>query len=490
MGKSDRSSLRRRAIGDLRAFVEIAEKQGDLMHVEGADPDREIGAIYELSLEHLYPPTLLFSNMKGCDPTCRIVMNVRTSKFMVGNLDMEAVREARRRGARKSVDPIEPRLVNTGPVLENVVAGDAVDIYKFPAPIWHADDGGPYLGTECLIITKDPDSDWVNVGTYRVEMHDKKTITIFIEPGKHGDMIRRKYWERGKHCPFVVSFGQAPVLGGVSRVAFAPGVSELAQAGGQLGRPIDIVKGQLTGLPIPADAEVVFEGYMPPLAEDSREEGPFGEWPGYYTSGKRPEPVVRVERIYHRNNPIIIGQPPVRPTLPGRHTHIAGSAALWDALEAAGVPGVEGVWKMSAAGTRFANVIALRQQFAGHAKMAGLVATGAGPAAYMGRMTIIVDDDIDITNDREVLWALATRWDPRTQTDIIDGCWSGHLDPTIPAAKRESGDITNSRIIIYAVRPYHWKDEFPRVNAIAKDYAEEVREKWQEQLPFLAKPKR
>jgi len=122
--------------------------------------------------------------------------------------------------------------------------------------------------------------------------------------------------------------------------------------------------------------------------------------------------------------------------------------------------------------------------------MAGLVATGAGPAAYMGRMTIIVDDDIDITSEAEVMWALATRWDPKTQTDIIDGCWSGHLDPTIPPAKREAQDITNSRIIIYAVRPYHWRDEFPKVNAIDKDYAQAVRERWQGKLPFLARSKR
>lgn len=490
MDSNERLTLRRKAIGDLRAFVDIVEKEGNLVHIEGADPDKEIGAIYELSLEHLYPPTLLFSKMKGCDPANRIIMNVRTSKFMVGNLDMDAVRDARKRAARKSVEPIEPRLVNTGPVLENVIAGDNIDIFKFPAPIWHADDGGPYLGTECLVITKDPDSDWVNVGTYRVQMQDKKTVTIFIEPGKHGDIIRRKYWERGEHCPFVVTFGQAPVLGGVSRVTFGTGVSEFAQAGGQLGRPIDIVKGQVTGIPIPADAEVAFEGFMPPVEEDSRMEGPFGEWPGYYSSGSRPEPVLRIERIYHRNNPIVIGQPPVRPVLAGRHTHIAGCAALWDSLEAAGVPGVEGVWKMSAGGTRFANVIAIRQQHAGHAKMAGLVATGAGTASYMGRITIIVDEDIDITNDKEVMWALATRWDPRTQTDIVDGCYTGHIDPVLSPDKRESGDLTSSRIIIYAVRPYHWKDDFPKVNKIEKAYAEEVRAKWQEKLPFLAKPKR
>jgi 4-hydroxy-3-polyprenylbenzoate decarboxylase len=118
--------------------------------------------------------------------------------------------------------------------------------------------------------------------------------------------------------------------------------------------------------------------------------------------------------------------------------------------------------------------------------MAGLVAAGCG-GSYMNRMVIVVDADIDITNPAEVMWALATRWDPRSQTDIIDGCWSGHIDPRLSPQERERGDITTSRMIIYAVRPFHWKDQFPRVNAIAPDYAEAIRRKWAGQLPFLKK---
>jgi 4-hydroxy-3-polyprenylbenzoate decarboxylase len=80
---------------------------------------------------------------------------------------------------------------------------------------------------------------------------------------------------------------------------------------------------------------------------------------------------------------------------------------------------------------------------------------------------------------------MATRWDPKTQSDIIDGCWTGHIDPMLTAEKRDGGDITNSRIIIYAVRPFHWKDEFPKVNLIEPEYAESVRRKWLNELKFL-----
>ena len=152
----------------------------------------------------------------------------------------------------------------------------------------------------------------------------------------------------------------------------------------------------LTGLPIPADAEVAFEGFMPPPSEETRLEGPFAEWPGYYTTEAHPEPIVRVGAVYHRNDLIVIGQPPAKPTFPGRQPSLTQMATLWDALEGAGVPGIKGVWKPTGGGSSFINVVSITQLHAGHAKMAGLVATGAGPAAYLGRITIVVDEDIKI----------------------------------------------------------------------------------------------
>lgn len=474
------------ADGDLREFIRLTEQTGELVRVSGADPNLEVGALYELSLEQDEPPVLLFDNLKGCSPGYRIVVNTRTAQIFTEGRGLEAVKAYRERRRRVGTpQPIPPEQIETGPVCQNILVGDQVNVLKFPRIRWHEQDGGEYIGTECLVVTKDPDSDWVNVGSYRVQVQDEKTISVFIEHGKHGDVIRRKYWERGQSCPMLVSAGQAPILGRLAGNASKPGESEMATAGGRLGHAIRVVQGQITGLPIPADAELVFEGFMPPPEIESRAEGPFGEWPGYYASTSRPEPVLQVQAIYHRDDLIITGMPPAKPTLPGRQGYIPQSAGIWDALEAAGVPGIKGVWKMQGGGTRFITVIAIAQEHPGHAKMAGLVATGCGPAAYLGRLTVVVDDDIDITNPVEVLWAMATRWDPKTQTDIIDGCWTGHIDPILDPAKRESGDLTNSRMIIYAVRPYHWRHEFPAVNEVPRSYADQVREKWAPDLAFL-----
>lgn len=477
-------SMRQAAWGDLREFLDIARERGELVVVRGADPHLEMGALYELSLRKTYPPVLLFEEIKGYSPNFRVATNVRASPLLVGNLDLDAVRELRRQRQRGVKNSIPPQEVNFGPVLSNIQRDERVKVLGFPAPKWHPLDGGGYIGTECLIINKDPDSDWINVGTYRAMVQDDDTLSVFIEPGKHGDIIRRKYWERGQPCPIVVCVGQAPVLGNIAGSPSGQGVSELAQAGGRLGHPIRVVRGEVTGLPFPADAELVFEGFMPAPGVENRPEGPFAEWTGYYASGTRPEPVVKVRRVYHRDDLIVLGQPPAKPTYPGRQTNLISIAALWDALEAAGVAEIKGVWKLHGGGTRFINVISIRQVHPGHAKFAGMAAIGS-VGAFMGRINIVVDDDIDITDTAEVMWALATRWDPRTQTDIIDNCWTGNLDPTLTPEKRESGDLTNSRIVIYAVRPFHWKEEYPKVNQFEAAELEKVRVKWEKTLPFL-----
>ncbi len=483
------SDTRNAALADLRTFISLARERGELEIIRGADPYLEIGALYELSLRDRYPRTLLFDEILGYPAGYRVVVNVRFSRIFVGELSLDALRAYRKRGKWEG-QPIAPAIVPSGPIFSNVVTGKGINVRAFPAPHWHKEDGGNYIGTECLVITKDPDSDWVNVGTYRVQVQDERTLSVFIEDGKHGDLIRKKFWSRGEACPMVVVVGQAPVLGNVAGTASKYGVSELASAGGLIGRPIDVVLGEITKLPIPAAAEVAFEGFMPPLDQASRIEGPFAEWPGYYASTAHPDAVLDVKAIYHRDDPIITGQPPAKPTFPGRQPSLGGMAALWDAIEAAGLPGVTGVWKPDGGGVRFVNIIAVKQMYDGHAKSVGLVAAGAGPSAYLGRITIVVDDDIDITDPAEVTWALATRWDPKLQTDIIDGEWSGDIDPLISPEKRAAGDITSSRIIIYAVRPYRWKDQFPKVNAFAPDYLAEVERKWKGQLRFLTDPLR
>ena len=156
---SNRETIVLEALGDLRKTLEFAEEMGNVEYVDGADPDLEIGALYELSLEEDAPPVLIFRNIKGYPPGHRVVVNVRSSKvFDNGEVGLDRV-QVYRKHRRKKADPIPPAVVEDGPVLENVLEGTAIDVDAFPAPKWHEDDGGRYIGTECLVITRDPDSD-------------------------------------------------------------------------------------------------------------------------------------------------------------------------------------------------------------------------------------------------------------------------------------------------------------------------------------------
>src|SRR3954466_4535479 len=131
----------RAAWRDLRAFLDIAKERGELVVVKGADPHLEMGALYELSLRKTYPPVLLFEEIKGYPKNFRVATNVRTSPLLVGNLDLEAVRELRRQRQRGSKRSIPPHEVNYGPVLSNTQRDDQVNVLNFPAPKWHPSDG-------------------------------------------------------------------------------------------------------------------------------------------------------------------------------------------------------------------------------------------------------------------------------------------------------------------------------------------------------------
>lgn len=468
---------------DLRPFLRQLEELGELTRVEEADWDLEIGTITEL-LDEKEGPALLFDRIKGYPPGYRVVANLMSTPRRLaaalgihGKLShMEMVRSLKDKFS--ALKPTPPVHVRDGPVLENVHDQGAIDLFKFPAPRWHEHDGGRYLGTGDMVIMRDPRGGWVNVATYRMQVHDRDTLGLYIDPGHQGGIIRESYWAEGKSCPVAAVFGAHPLVWMPSFMALPWGVEEYNLAGALLGEPLQLVKGEYTGLPIPACAEIAIEGECPPPQVESREEGPFGEWPGYYGSGVRKEAVVKVKRLMHRDDPIILGSPPLRPPACGVPSYMTRSSNVWYELEKIGIPGIRGVWHMRAGGASFLNVISIEQKYAGHAKQVAMAAMSGVKGAYLGRFVIVVDEDIDPTNDEDVLWALATRCDPATSLEIIRDCWSTPLDPRMSPDQKAKGDFTNSRAILLATRPYHWRKDFPRVNRASDELRAVTLEKW------------
>ena len=326
---------------DLRDWLEIVDSFGELKKIDGVDWNLEMGTLAELLSRETKGgpvPAVLFDNVPGYPKGFRTLFAQNASfKRMALNLglpmdlsNLDLVRAFRQKLVTH--EPIKHKVVTKGPILENVDSGDKVNLLKFPVPFMHELDGGRFIGTACLVITKDPDEGWVNFGAYRGMVHDAKSMGLYISPGKHGSIQRAKYFERGKPCPVVISVGQDPVLFMVSGNEIDYGVSEFDYAGGLKGAPIEVIEGKSTGLPFAASAEIVIEGWMDPT--DRKTEGPFGEWTGYYASSSRPEPVVRVENVYYRNDPILCCARPGRPPSDYSIAKCMVKAALiWEQVE-------------------------------------------------------------------------------------------------------------------------------------------------------------
>jgi 4-hydroxy-3-polyprenylbenzoate decarboxylase len=272
-------------------------------------------------------------------------------------------------------------------------------------------------------------------------------------------------------------FGSDPLqfLASCTEVPF--GVSEFDWVGGVRGEPVQYIKGPVTGLPIPADAEIVVEGFA--TTNEMLVEGPFGEWTGYYGSASREEPVLHVEALYYRNNPILVGSPPGQPPdEQARYRAVLRTALMRDELDKAGIPDIVSLWLHEVGGSRLFTVVSIKQRYPGHARQVLHAAASVHSGAYSGRYVVVVDEDIDPANLEEVMWAICTRADPATDIDIIKRAWSTPLDPLITPDQRIRKDFTNTRGLIDATRPYEWRDQFPPMNVPSKEYREASFKRW------------
>ena len=200
---------RMEAAFDLRKFIDQVRSDGELEEIAGAHWNLEIGALTELFAEQVSTPALLFdehprlSQRFACVEQCVVLAAAPGAGAGGGAWSSAAFLLSWRLKRRLAeMKPLPPSEVKSAPVLQNMLAGSAVDIGKFPAPQWHEKDGGRYIGTFDAAIARDPDSGYVDVGTYRVQMHDQNTVGLWMIPGKHGNLIAQKYWSQGKTARF------------------------------------------------------------------------------------------------------------------------------------------------------------------------------------------------------------------------------------------------------------------------------------------------
>ena len=319
---------------DLDAWLEKVEALGELKRISAeVDPDLEAATItYLVGSEK--SPALLFENIKG-HPGHKALYNMigcNLSRFclMIGEEPvghpLEAVQILQRKLGRKMPPkevPPEQAICN-----QNIVEGDKIDIRMFPAQRMWPLDGGLYLGTGDAVVTKDPETGRINVGTYRMMIKGAREIGVYTSPGKDATIDREKWWKLGKPMPIAAAYGIDPLLFLVAATSLPKTECEYDYYSGINGAPIEVFTSDLTGLPLPARAEIILEGFLYP--DETFAEGPFGEFTGYYGRPSGATPYMRVERVRYRDNPTL--------TCALMADGAANEAGLfWAALRSAGI---------------------------------------------------------------------------------------------------------------------------------------------------------
>lgn len=483
------------AYEDLREWLACAEALGEVRTVRGASWQEDIGLAAEAVLRNDNGPCVVFDEVPGCPKGFRLLMNIFAGKrrnMTLGfpeHLSKSELSEAYRIAFLEKPRTIPHEIVEDGPVLANIMRGDDVDLFKFPAPIWHEKDGGRYIGTGTFSITRDPEENWLNAGAYRGQVHDRNSVGLLIAAGHHGDLHRQKYFARNEPMPIAMVLGADPLSFFYGGTEVPYGTFELDIVGGLRGRPVKMVRGEVTGLPFPANAEIVLEGYV--TKDRQMLEGPFGEWTGHYAGGAAMRSVIDVKAIYHRDDPILLGVPPMGagPDEMARYRAVLRSAMIKQNVTAAGVPDVQQVWSHEVGGSRLLHGISVKQRYPGHAVQAGHIAAQCGASAYASKYVIVVDEDVDVSNLDHLLWAMLTRSDPIESIQFIRGAWDSPADPRLPPDKRAVRDMTHSVAIIDACRPFHWRDKFPPTNSVSPEVARKARDRFGWLLDGLPQPK-
>ncbi|MBI4187030.1 MAG: UbiD family decarboxylase [Chloroflexi bacterium] len=462
---------------DLREFIDRLEKEGDIQRIEEeVDWNLEAGAIVRHSNERGLPAPF-FQKIKGYPESCKIfgspLATLRRLAIAMGMNPNASTRELQAEYLKAKKHPIKPVLVKDGPCKENIHTGDEVDLLEFPVPMVHEGDGGRFIGTWHLDVSKDPDSGWVNWGMYRHMIHNKNTIGIVADPYTHlGGVYTQKYEAINKPMEVAIAVGPEPILTFCATSPLPYGVSEVDIAGAIRGEPVELIGCETVDLAVPATSEIVIEGEMRPC--ERIDEGPFGEYTGYMAALRYPRPAIRVKAVTHRNNPILTM---TSMGIPVTDDHVIMSvslaAELYELLRGRGLP-VTGVSAFPET-CYLLVVVAVKVPFA---NVAWDIATviWASRCGNTIPYIIVVEDDTDPFNMSDVLFALATKCHPHRGIHTLEQTSAIGFEPWADRHEREY--LIGPKTYFDCTWPVDWEpSDIPKKASLNQIYPAEVRQK-------------
>lgn len=472
-------------IQDLRDFLDLLDEHEELQRIQAqVDWNLEMGAITRRCYD-LGTGAALFENVKGYPKGFRALgaplgtslrrghsLFARTA-LALGMRPVASPKEIMQTYLERKEKLIKPIFVNTGPCKENILRGDEVDVLKFPIPLIHGGDGGRYIGTWHTVITKDPDSSWVNWGMYRLMVHDRNTLGCLFPAQQHIGQMYQKYEAMNEPMPVAVVIGGQPVIPIVSCVMIPPHVSEVDVAGALQGAPIALVKCETVDLEVPASAEIVLEGEVLPY--ERMVEGPFGEYMGYEAGKSSPKPVMKIKAITYRNNPILPFSNMGMPVHEGQTaTALIKGAEIFGELKKMGIP-VKGVYCPPHAVGHMV-VVSTDVPFINFARRVAHAIWATKPGLFVYYI-VVVEADVDPTDMDQVLHAMTTKCHPVNGIHPVP-----HIPgfpvllPFLPPKERLSGDAAG--VIFDCTWPKDWPEESIPVKASFENlWPKELQEK-------------
>ena len=438
---------------DLRQFLSIVKEAGPDFYVDvkkPVNPHLEVCVLQEKLAKQgrfpvIYCPEVIGSKLPlvtdvfGSYEMLGVILGMEPKK----HTKYDILHEYRRREV--NLKPMEKVPPSKAPVKDVILRGKDVDLSLLPA-CFHAElDSGNYI-TIGAMICKDPETGILNAGVYRHEVKGKDKLGCMINPTNHGAFIARRYAQLEKPMEVVLFIGHHPAVILAALHKGSQDLNELELAGALLEEPLKVTSAETVDLPVPADAEIVIEGVIDP--RNMVTDGPFAEYSGYYGEGNKSCYLIQVTAISMRRDAIYHG-------LDAAHQehNLAGvlpaESFTYDVVKRI-VPTTKAVHLPAYAGCAFHVFISIEKQVPGQGKLAGLSAVTARDRS---KVAIVVDDDIDIYDEQEVWWAVATRVSGDKDITSIPDVTGAHLDPTgYDETRLKRGPLT-TRTVIDATKP-------------------------------------
>lgn len=468
-----------------REYIDALKRFGDVFTVDQeVDWNLEMGAMIRYAYE-LPAPAPLFCNIKDNASGFRVLgapvglspgkrhpfLRIALSLGLPAETGMTELVEAW--SCLPEVTPVPPQEVEDAACKENKLFGDDIDLTSLPVPYLHVGDGGRYINTYGILIVRSPDGSWVNWSITRVMLHGKRTMAGVIVPSQHIGKIYGQWKALGQQMPYALCLGVDPGIAMIAGYPLPDDTNEAEMLGGWYGKPLDVVRCESHDLTVPANSEIVIEGFV--SLDETVPEGPMGEYAGYTWVGHQKEvPCFHVTAMTHRHDPIM---PVVAAGMPPEENHtnwgVAIAASIQHELRRHRLPVRRCFIPFESAVHWLVVTVDSAAQYADRHELArsiGEAVFACRGGSYIPKV-IVVADDIDPSRIEQVVWALATRSHPDKAIVFPD-------QPVLPLVayldQSEKKKAATTKIVYNCLSSDEWPAGYAPLQASFSGYPEEM----------------